>query len=145
MGLKKKQFTPGLTREDTKHILVVDDEEYALLTMEFILEVANYRVSLAKDGYSALAKILNARRGNDPIDLIITDIQMPGLSGLDLIDKINELEIKIPVLVITSYGNSKLYRMLKQRGCLEYLSKPIEESDLIRRVDKLVGSEHGRV
>jgi CheY-like chemotaxis protein len=123
---------------DEKHILVVDDERNMLLTMQFILEVANYRVTAAANGQEALGKLLDARAGGNPIQLLITDIQMPCLTGMELIDELNRLEIDIPVLIITGYGNEELIDELTRRGCNEYLDKPFDDEELVRRVAVLL-------
>ncbi len=121
-----------------KHILVVDDEPNMLNTMEFILEVAKYRVSLASSGKKALDMILAAKKSKAPIDLLITDIQMSGFSGLDLLDKLKESSIEVPVLAITAYGNRKIYSELARRGCNDYMDKPLAEQELISRIRNLL-------
>ncbi len=121
-----------------KHILVVDDEPNMLNTMEFILEVAKYRVSLASSGKKALDMILAAKKSKAPIDLLITDIQMSGFSGLDLLDKLKESSIDVPVLAITAYGNRQIYSELARRGCKDYMDKPLAEQELISRIRNLL-------
>ncbi len=121
-----------------KHILVADDEQNTLLTMQFILEVANYRVTTAENGREALDDILESRNTDSPIDLLITDIQMPGLTGLELIDEINQLKMDIPFLVITGYGNCELMAELRNKGCGGCLDKPINEEELVKSVAALL-------
>ena len=119
---------------DKKHILVADDEQNTLLTMQFILEVADYRVTTAENGQEALDRILEAKSSINPIDLLITDIQMPGLTGLELIDVLKRQEMDIPVLVITGHGNRELVMELTRKGCNECLDKPIDDEELVERV-----------
>ena len=121
-----------------EHILVVDDEQNMRNTLAFILETANYQVTTAAEGREALEAILAARESRRPIDLLITDIRLPGLSGLQLIDELNYLKIKIPVLVITAYGNRSLFLELMRTGCADYLDKPFDYKELVKRVDSLV-------
>ena len=121
-----------------KHILVADDEQNTLMTMQFILEVANYRVTTAENGQEALDDILESRNTDSPIDLLITDIQMPGLTGLELIDELNRLNMRIPFLVITGYGNHELTAELTDRGCHGCLDKPIDEEELVNSVAMLL-------
>src|SRR5512135_731130 len=102
-----------------KHILIVDDDLNILRSMEFILEAADFEVSAGRNGQEALEKIKLAAN-HPPVDLLITDIQMPGLSGLQLIDEVQRMNLSIPVLVITAYGDQKLRRELAQRGCQHY-------------------------
>ncbi len=120
------------------HILVVDDEQNMLLTMQFILEVAGYKITTAEDGQEALERILKARSNGNPVELLITDIQMPRLTGLELIDELNRLEIGIPVLVITGYGDEQMVTELSRKGCDEYLDKPFDDEVLVERVVALL-------
>ena len=121
-----------------EHILVVDDEQNMRNTLAFILETANYHVTTAAEGRSALEEILAAREGAHPVDLLITDMRLPGLTGLQLIDELNYLKIKIPVLVITAYGDRSLLLELERTGCADYLDKPFDYKELVRRVDLLM-------
>ena len=123
---------------ETKHILVVDDEHNMLHTLAFILETANYKVTTAADGQEALEEILGAQESYRPIDLLITDIRLPGLTGLQLIDELNYLKIKMPILVITAYGDEALFIRLMRAGCADYLDKPFDYKELVRRVGLLV-------
>jgi CheY-like chemotaxis protein len=123
---------------DRKHILVVDDEQNMLLTIQFILEVENYQVTTAQNGRQALAKILAAKNSGNDIELLILDIQMPCLTGLQLIDELKRLGINIPILVITGYGNRELARELMLKGCGELLNKPFDDEELIKRITMLL-------
>ena len=122
-----------------EHILVVDDEQNMRNTLAFILETANYQVTTAAEGREALEEILAARENGRPVDLLITDFRLPGLTGLQLIDELNYLKIEIPVLVITAYGNRALFLELRRTGCADYLDKPFDYKELVKRVDSLVG------
>jgi len=121
-----------------EHILVVDDEQNMRNTLAFILETANYQVTTAAEGREALEEILAAREHGRPVDLLITDFRLPGLTGLQLIDELNYLKIKIPVLVITAYGNRSLFLELMRTGCADYLDKPFDYKELVKRVDSLM-------
>ena len=121
-----------------EHILIVDDEQNMRNTLAFILETANYHVTTAAEGRSALEEILAARKGDRPVNLLITDMRLPGLTGLQLIDELNYLKIKIPVLVITAYGDRSLLLELERTGCTDYLDKPFDYKEFVRRVDSLM-------
>ena len=121
-----------------EHILVVDDEQNMLNTLAFILETANYQVTTAAAGREALEEILAAQENGRPVDLLITDIRLPGLTGLQLIDELNYLKIKIPALVITAYRDRSMFLELMRIGCADYLDKPFDYKELVKRVDLLV-------
>ena len=135
---KKLETLCSKPRMDRKHILVADDEQNMLLSMQFVLEVADYKVTTAENGQEALGKILEAESGGSPIDLLITDIQMPLLTGLELIDELNRLQMDMPVLVITGYGSEELATGLMRGGRNEYLDKPIDDEELVERVAVLL-------
>jgi two-component system, NtrC family, response regulator PilR len=115
-------------------VLVVDDEQNMLLTVQFILETAGYAVTTARSGEEALqaARALAAR--GEGFDLVLTDIQMQGLTGLELIDGLRAAGIPTPVLVMTGYGNGESVKELKRRGFARILEKPFDEEDLLRKV-----------
>jgi DNA-binding NtrC family response regulator len=123
---------------DQKHILVIDDEQNLLRTIEFILEAANYKVTTAVNGQDALAYIFTDNNGHTPIDLVVTDIRMPGLSGLQLLDQLNQSHVNIPVLVITAHGNKELIIELMRKGCADYLDKPFDDEEFVSRVGLLL-------
>ncbi len=121
-----------------RRILIADDEKALIQTMAFTLKRNGYDVKTEVDGWSAFASIVSANLSDAPFDLLITDIQMPGLSGLELILKLREAEILIPILVITGYGNMELVVKLLRAGCMDYLDKPFEVQDLLDRVSHLL-------
>ena len=122
-----------------KHILLVDDEPNLLNTIEFILEAANYRVSTAADGQKGLAKLLDYQKNNIQVDLLITDIRMPRLSGIELIERIKQLGLQIPVMVMSNHGNRSMKLQLKQKGCDFFLDKPVNDDDLLRAIENIIG------
>jgi len=126
-----------------RHILVADDELNMLRSLEFILEVGGYKVTGVKNGQEALDRILNANNSDSPIELVITDIQMPGLNGMELIDELLRLEIDIPIFVITAYGRSDLTKTLREKDSIECIDKPIDDEELLGRVNRLFKNRSG--
>jgi CheY-like chemotaxis protein len=122
-----------------KTILIVDNEENMLRTVQFILESAHYRVLTARNGSEALERVKSSQGTAGGIDLILSDVQMPGLTGLELIDAICALGVSAPVLIMTGYGNREMVEELRRKGCGEFLDKPFEEEELLERVRSLVG------
>ncbi len=122
----------------TKHILIIDDEVEILKTIEFILQGAGYSFAKATDGRDALKKVLEAEAHCKPFDLIITDIRMPGLNGLLVINNVRLMNSKVPILAITGFGTSKLYEQLAAKGCYVCLDKPFSKEELIEKVNALI-------
>jgi YesN/AraC family two-component response regulator len=119
-------------------ILLVDDNVLLLDGMKQILTFANYSVLTAENGEDAL-KIVNEE--GETIDLLITDIKMPKMNGLDLLLKVNQLFPQIKSIVITAHSNPKYNKLANQRGAIVYAEKPIEEADLLDHVKNALNSK----
>lgn len=114
-------------QEGPKKVLIVDDEEILTWIMSKTLskDRKRYEVLVANDCTKALEIMDNA-----PIDLVITDIRMPGMSGLDLLEEIRAKHPDTKVIVMTAYGNPEVQKEANERGCLHYLEKPFKIEDL---------------
>ncbi|MGR3319445.1 MAG: SpoIIE family protein phosphatase [Candidatus Anammoxibacter sp.] len=117
-----------------KHIIIVEDEEQTRFSLSIILKKDKYKVTTAADGLSAFNKINEARDTATPIDFLLTDIQLPFMTGLELIDKLNKDNLSLPTLVITGYGNKEMIVDLMRKGCEEYIDKPFDPDELLNRV-----------
>jgi len=125
------------------HILLVDDEKGFRFAAGVALRRGGYRVEEAADGKEALAKILSARDAGDPFDLVITDIRMPEMSGIELIDALVERGDRTAVCAITCFGDQALIAELAGKGCTEYLEKPFDPEKLAAWVDGQLGAGRG--
>ena len=114
------------------HILVVDDEESIRLSLCDIIRAAGYDVSGASSGEEAL-EVLEAR----PVDVVITDIRMPGLSGLELTGIVKE-KYSVDVIIITGYGGEFSYEEAWNRGASDFAQKPIRSKELIARLKRVL-------
>ncbi len=121
-----------------KRILIADDEAALLKTMAFTLKRKGFEAITFENGQSAYNEIKEAFQDNKLYNLIITDIQMPGLNGLELIKKIRESGITTPILAITGFGNKKMVLDLMRAGCNDYLDKPFSMNEFINRISKLI-------
>lgn len=104
-------------------ILIVDDEESVRYSFKKLLREPAYRVLDAEDGFQAIAKV-----EEEAPDLVILDIQMPGLDGLEVLQRIKSLAPKTPVLMITAYGSSDRVIAAMKHGAYEYLGRPTAAS-----------------
>lgn len=106
-------------------ILVVDDEEHTRLGYSEILKMGGYEVDMAVDGLDGLFK---AEKGG--YDLIVTDLRMPKLNGLEFMEKMQERGINAKVIVITAFGSYKSFKDSENLGACIYLNKPVRAADL---------------
>ncbi len=121
-----------------KHILIAEDEHFNRMSLKMILQMAGYEVSVAEDGQAALEMIEEMmQQGKEP-DLLVTDIQMPLLTGMELIDALSARDIRIPVLVMTGFGDKEMLIELMRKGCSEYIDKPFEPDDITARVKSVL-------
>jgi DNA-binding NtrC family response regulator len=122
-------------------VLVVDDEELYRHAIERILRRVGFDVLMARDASEALHQV-----ASHPVDLVLCDIQMPGINGLELVRQIRDVEPDLPCIVMTGYNTPENSLEALQAGAFWYLEKPFEQDrlDVIRR---LVGQaiEHGRL
>jgi two-component system chemotaxis response regulator CheY len=114
-------------------ILVVDDEESVRKTVGLSLTKAGYDVQEAEDGGKAI-EVLNS--GDNPmmVDVIISDIRMPKINGVEAIAYFLTQYPSTPVIVLTGYPDPELSTCLLKDGVVEYLVKPVERQKLIGAV-----------
>lgn len=112
--------------ERTPTVLVVDDNRDHNLALAKIFERAGYRVSTAGDGQEALTILTKG-----PFDLVITDLWMPSMNGLDLLRSIRAMSPHIPVVIITAFGEWATYVNAMDNGAVDYLSKPVRRKDIL--------------
>jgi CheY-like chemotaxis protein len=120
-------------------LIVVDDERdvQLLFQQKFRKELRNGEIQIyyAFDGYSALELIENLE--NPEAYLILTDINMPEMNGIELLKKIKERYPKSKVIMITAYGDEQNFSMAKKHGADEYFIKPIEFDSLKEKLSLL--------
>jgi len=113
-----------------RHILVVDDEQNIRKILKAAFERANYRVTAAEDGAGALKVIQN----DETIDLVLTDVLMPGMTGVELLAQIRERREDLPVLIMTAYGTIPQAVEAIRAGASDYITKPFDLDNLKRIV-----------
>jgi len=118
-------------------IMVVDDEEDVRETLRLQLEAENYNVIEAGDGEEAI-KLLKSEDNLTNCGLILCDIRMPKVNGIEYVDYLKEQAPGIPVVVITGYPDTDLAVGLIKKGVKDYLVKPVESEKLLKVVNKLV-------
>jgi two-component system response regulator (stage 0 sporulation protein F) len=120
-------------------ILVVDDEEGARDLFHTILTDEGYDVSLADGGETALGLFKS-----NPFNLVITDIKMPAMDGLQLLQEIRRMGSKTDVIMVTAYGEVESYLKAMSLGAAEYINKPVRIKELKRIVHKVLMEQKTR-
>ena len=119
-----------------KQILVIEDDiEMRSLLKDFIKE-EGYEVDSVGNSTEAFHQL-----AKKPFDLIITDVRMPGLSGLDILPGLKKLQPSSSVILITAFGSEDVYRRALKRGADAYLEKPIHLDELRILMKKMFSPE----
>jgi two-component system, NtrC family, nitrogen regulation response regulator NtrX len=107
-------------------ILIIDDEASIRSILRDILEMDDHVIDEAKDGLEGLAKIKQGR-----FDVIISDIKMPKMDGMELLDKLQTVAPDIPILMISGHGNIDTAVEAVKKGAFDYLSKPLDMNRIL--------------
>ncbi len=122
-------------QNESKTILVVDDDLHILEVLEARLSSAGYKVIKTKSAHNALE--LTQKQ---TIDMIVSDIKMPEMSGFQLLSKARALRPAVPVILLTAYGNIPDAVKAVKSGAVEYLTKPFQGKALIEKVNSIFNS-----
>jgi DNA-binding response OmpR family regulator len=129
-----------MINKNLKKVLIVDDEETLTWSMSKSLskDRDKYEVIIANNGREALHQL----KKND-IDLVISDIRMPDINGLDLLVKVKKEFPQTKVIIMTAYGSSDVQKEANRRGSLFYIEKPFEINDIRKIIIDLIGRKRG--
>lgn len=106
-------------------VMVVDDEEGVRLSWNRFLSDRGFDVVTVADGDTAVSRLKD-----EPVDVVISDLRMPGLDGLQLLEWVHQRTPDTPFILLTGYGNEEVERQARQLGVYEYLNKPISPEAL---------------
>lgn len=116
-------------------VLVVDDEPDVRKIVRMTLEKAGYQVLEAEDGKTAIETI-NSGDNRLMLDVLITDIRMPAINGLEAIAYFRKEYPRVPIIVLTGFPDIQMATTLMEQGVVEYLVKPVEGQRLKAAVAK---------
>jgi PAS domain S-box-containing protein len=119
-------------------ILVIDDEEEVLETLKEMLASAGHVVSTAGSGDAGIAAFSQGE-----IDLVLSDLGMPGMSGWEVVRQIRELDPAVPMVLITGWGEHVDPELLRQSGVVRTVGKPVDMKGLLRSVSEGVRGRSG--
>jgi DNA-binding NtrC family response regulator len=117
--------------ESHERILVVDDEEHVRILFSRVLQKDGYEVDCAASGSEAIEKL-----ANDSFDLVVTDLKMNGIDGLDLVKKGKTVNQALPFILISGYGTTQTAASAAKEGADIFLMKPIDITELKSAVKK---------
>jgi putative two-component system response regulator len=119
--------------EKKSSILVVDDDPYVLESISILLRAYGFTV-LTSDSASSAMQVIQ----RSPIDVVLTDIKMPGMTGVDLLGMIHKFDPQIPVILMTAYAELDVAVDAIKKGAFDFITKPYNADYLIHTIEKAV-------
>ncbi|MBI4574427.1 MAG: sigma-54-dependent Fis family transcriptional regulator, partial [candidate division NC10 bacterium] len=116
------------TRE---RVLIVDDEDQMRELLTKVLEKNGYLMTAAADGAAALALL-----EREPVDLVLTDVRMPGLDGMEALRAIKEMNPEIVVIIMTAFGSIDQAVQAVKEGAYDYINKPFKIDEILLTIKK---------
>jgi len=116
-------------------VLIVDDDKNLRYAFRRILDPLEYEIDEAGSGEEALAKL-----DGGAYSVIFMDLRMPGMSGLDCLSRVHDIDNKIPVIMITAFGTTEIAIEAVKRGAYDFVLKPFEVEDIVRLADQAVNA-----
>jgi len=123
-----------------KRIMIVDDEPSVVKSCARMLELHGYEVVGTGDGSTAIA-----RYREEPFDLVLLDLRMPGMDGLQVLRELREYDRNACVAILTAYGTKENVVEAFRLGAREFMEKPVDSDTLVSRVKHIIGQGQGDV
>ncbi len=124
--------------EEPHQILIVDDEPdlepLVLRRMRHKIRSGMYSFHFARNGVEALELL----KENQDIDIVISDINMPEMDGLTLLDQIRKVDPNIRAIIVSAYGDMKNIRTAMRRGAVDFITKPVDFDDFEETIERTV-------
>ncbi len=122
-------------------IMVLDDEEIVGKRLKTALEKSNYEVEIFQDSRQAVARIAEKE-----FDIVVTDVRMEGIGGMEVLEHVLERSARTKVILITGYATVEVAREALTRGAFDFIDKPFKPDDLreviLKAVKELARSSH---
>ena len=117
-------------------VLIIDDEEELAAVIADRLEFRGIKAQTAIDGESALKMIKS-----DPPNIVLLDLMLPGMNGLEVLKKIKTLELNIPIILLTGYGSKEMTLEGMNLGAFDYIMKPCDFDGLVSKIQEALKSK----
>lgn len=127
--IKDLEIRPGAEIRQVARTLLVDDEREYLMTLSERLELRDIACDMAFDGYQALSHVKL-----EPPDVMVLDIRMPGIDGIEVLKRIRRDHPRIQVITVTGHGSDEHEKIVRDLGAFDYLNKPVDISILSERI-----------
>src|SRR4030042_7077001 len=124
---------------NARMLIIEEDEEMRSLLKDFFAE-EGFETDSVSNGYDSFRMLVKK-----PFDLVITDIRMPGLTGLDVLPRIKKIQPEVAIIVITAFGTEEVRRKAFERGAKAYLEKPIHFQELRGLIHDVILAKEKRV
>lgn len=121
-----------------EHILVVDDEHDVREGLGKLLEMEGYDVTTAENGLVAVERAKLQR-----FDLVLTDLRMPGMDGVETLMELKRLHPGMPVIVVTAYASDETAARCEHEGAYGYVMKPFDLDELLQVIEEAVPTGRG--
>jgi two-component system, LuxR family, response regulator FixJ len=121
---------------DTDIVHVVDDDEAMRDSMAFLLRAENFQVQTYADAADFLGALPQIKVG-----CVVTDVRMPGMSGIELLQRLRELKVSLPVIVVSGHGDVPLAVEAMKTGALDFIEKPFDDDVFLRAVRTALGAQ----
>ena len=118
---------------DDYRVLIVDDEEELVTTIAERLQIRGIQAEIATDGETALKMI-----EENPPQVVVLDVMMPGIRGIEILQRLKAQNVQIPVILLTGYGSTEQGTEGMELGAFDYLMKPCDLNMLISKIKEAV-------
>ena len=125
---------------ETATVHIVDDDDALRESLAFLLGTARINVATHASASAFMEAIPGAK-----LSCVITDVRMPGMSGIDLLKRLREMKIEVPVIVITGHGDVPLAVEAMKVGAIDFLEKPFDDEVLLASVKAAIESQGGEI
>ncbi|MCB9730236.1 MAG: response regulator [Deltaproteobacteria bacterium] len=130
----KERSRPGASARAARVLLAEDDDEMRTLLKAY-LELAGYEVRAVGDGLAVMEALTDAEWA---ADVLVTDLHMPVMGGMELLRRLGESGAAPPTIVITSFGDDAIHNRARKLGAIEVFDKPFDSTRLVRAVKTLL-------